>query len=169
MPSNRGRLSPLIERLKAWRISNNLSQAQAVKILVAEGLPIALSTLQQWEIGRRSPQPVAVAALERILARQEKSSLSRAQKTITPVIERLKAWREVNNLSQLQAVEVLRSAGLPAKVKTLQAWETGRNSPQPITAAALQQFLDQHPRITHPPPHRNPPPQSVVRRSSDNG
>jgi transcriptional regulator with XRE-family HTH domain len=169
MPSNRGRLSPLIERLKAWRISNNLSQAQAVKILVAEGLPIALTTLQQWEIGRRSPQPVAVAALERFLARQEKSSLSRAQKAISPVIERLKAWREVNNLSQLQAVEVLRSAGLPAKVKTLQAWENGRNSPQPITAAALQQFLDQHPRITHPPSHRSPPPQSAVRRSSDNG
>jgi transcriptional regulator with XRE-family HTH domain len=169
MPSNPGRLSPLIERLKAWRTSNGLSQAQAVKILVGEGLPVALTTLQQWEIGRRSPQPVAVAALERFLARQEKSSLSRAQKTITPVIERLKVWREVNNLSQSQAVEVLRSAGLPAKVKTLQAWEIGRNSPQPITAAALEQFLDQHPRITHPPPHRSPPPQSAIRRSSDNG
>ncbi len=169
MPRNPGRLSPLIERLKAWRTSNNLSQAQAVKILVGEGLPIALTTLQQWEIGRRSPQPVAVAALERFLARQEKSSLSRAQKTITPVIERLKAWREVNNLSQSEAVEVLRSAGLPAKVKTLQAWEIGRNSPQPITPPALEQFLDQHPRITHPPPHRSPAPQSAVRRSSDNG
>src|SRR5258708_30226846 len=158
MPRNPGRLSPLIERLKAWRTSNNLSQAQAVKILVGEGLPIALTTLQQWEIGRRSPQPVAVAALERFLARQEKSSLSRAQKTITPVIERLKAWREVNNLSQTEAVEVLRSAGLPSKVKTLQTSEIGQNSPQPIPPAAHAHILDHHPRITQPPPHTNPPP-----------
>jgi transcriptional regulator with XRE-family HTH domain len=169
MPSNSARLSPLIERLKAWRTSNSLSQSQAVRILVGEGVPIALTTLQQWEIGRRSPQSVAVAALERFLAKQEKSSLSRVQKTITPVIERLKAWREANNLSQSQAVEVLQAAGLPAKVKTLQAWEIGRNSPQPITAAALEQFLDRHPRITHPPPHRSPPPRSAARRSSDNG
>src|SRR6266550_8576706 len=98
MPSNPGRLSPLIERLKAWRTSNNLSQSHAVKILVGEGLPIALTTLQQWEIGRRSPQPVAVAALERFLARQEKMSASWRHKSVAPVIERLKAWRETNNL-----------------------------------------------------------------------
>src|SRR5258708_27278346 len=116
MPRNPGRLSPLIERLKAWRTSNNLSQAQAVKILVGEGLPIALTTLQQWEIGRRSPQPVAVAALERFLARQEKSSLSLAQKTITPFIERLKAWRQVKNQSRYKTPLVLRSSPLPPKV-----------------------------------------------------
>src|SRR5260221_5125906 len=116
MPRNPGRLSPLIERLKAWRTSNNLSQAQAVKILVGEGLPIALTTLQQWEIVRRSPQPVAVAALERFLARQEKSSLSRAQKTITPVIERLKAWREVTKLNPSEILEAPRSAGVPGQL-----------------------------------------------------
>src|SRR5260221_9143114 len=131
MPRNPGRLSPLIERLKAWRTSNNLSQAQAVKILVGEGLPIALTTLQQWEIGRRSPQPVAVAALERFLARQEKSSLSRAQKTITPVIERLKAWRGGHNLNQSEALEVLPSARPPAKSKTPQTSKSGRHSPPP--------------------------------------
>jgi transcriptional regulator with XRE-family HTH domain len=161
--------SPLIRRLKQWRTSNNLSQAQAVKVLVSEGLPIALTTLQQWEIGRRSPQPVTAAALERFLAEQEKSPLYRAQKTVTPVIERLKAWREVNNLSQSQAVKILIAEGLPAKLRTLQDWEIGRHSPQPITAAALERFLDQHPRITHPSAHRSPPPQSAVRRSSDNG
>src|SRR5260370_2114406 len=118
MPRNPGRLSPLIERLKAWRTSNNLSQAQAVKILVGEGLPIALTTLQQWEIGRRSPQPVAVAALERFLARQEKSSLSRAQKTITPVIQRLQAWRDVDNLSVSEDPGILRSPPHPAKPST---------------------------------------------------
>src|SRR5258706_12556455 len=100
MPRNPGRLSPLIERLKAWRTSNNLSQAQAVKVLVSEGLPIALTTLQQWEIGRRSPQPVTAAALERFLAEQEKSPLYRAQKTVTPGIERLTPWRESKHLTQ---------------------------------------------------------------------
>ena len=161
--------SPLIRRLKYWRTSNNLSQAQAVKVLVGEGLPIALTTLQQWEIGRRSPQPVTAAALERFLAEQEKMSALQRHKTAAPVIERLKVWRQANNLSQTQAVEVILAAGLPAKLKTLQGWETGRHSPQPITAAALERFLDQHPRITHPLLHRSPPPQSAARRSSDNG
>ncbi len=142
--------SPLIRRLKYWRTSNNLSQVQAVKVLVGEGLPIALTTLQQWEIGRRSPQPVTAAALERFLAEQEKMSASRRHKSVAPVIERLKAWRKANNLSQAHAVEVMLAAGLPAKLKTLQGWEIGRHSPQPITAAALERFLDQHTTITHP-------------------
>jgi DNA-binding transcriptional regulator YiaG len=83
------------------------------------------------------------STLERFLGEQEKSVLSRTRKTLTPVIERLKLWREANHLSQSQAVEILQSAGLPAKLKTLQAWESGRNSPQPITAAALERFLDE--------------------------
>jgi transcriptional regulator with XRE-family HTH domain len=169
MPSTPSRLSPLIQRLKAWRKANDLSQPEAAGLLAEAGLPIALATLQQWEIGRRSPQSVTAAALQRFLTNQEKLSATRRHKTIAPVIQRLKAWREASNLSQAQAVEVLLSAGLPAKVKTLQAWEIGRNSPQPITAAALEQFLDQHPTIAHPPAHRNPPPQSAVHRSSDNG
>jgi DNA-binding transcriptional regulator YiaG len=77
-------------------------------------------------------------------------SASRRHKSVAPVIERLKAWRETNNLSQAQAVEAMLAAGLPAKLKTLQGWEIGRHSPQPITAAALERFLDQHPTITHP-------------------
>ena len=143
MSSHPPRLSPVIERLRAWRAAKGLSQSQAAEVLADAGLPISLRTLQQWEVGRRSPQPVTAASLERFLGEQEKSFLSRTQKTITPVIERLKLWREANNLSQSQAIEVLRSAGLPAKVKTLQAWESGRNSPQPITAAALERFLDE--------------------------
>jgi DNA-binding transcriptional regulator YiaG len=139
--------SPLIRRLKYWRRSNNLSQAEAVKVLIGEGLPIALTTLQQWEIGRRSPQPVTAVALERFLAKQEKISALERHKTAAPVIERLKAWRQANNLSQTQAVEVMLAAGLPVKLKTLQGWESGRHSPQPIAAAALERFLDQHPTI----------------------
>jgi hypothetical protein len=71
--------------------------------------------------------------------------VSLSETVIAPVIERLKSWREANNLSRSQAVEVLKSSGLPAKLKTLQARESGRNSPQPITAAALERFLDERP------------------------
>ena len=152
MPRAPSRLSPLIEKLKAWRQARELSQAEAARVLADAGLPIALATLQQWEIGRRSPHSVTAATLERFLAEQEKLAATRGHKSVAPVIQRLKAWREDNNLSQAQAVKALLSAGLPAKVSTLQAWETGRNSPQPITAAALEKFLDQHLRITHQPP-----------------
>jgi hypothetical protein len=89
-----------------------------------------------------------VAALARFLAEQEKLSTTSGQKTVAPVIERLKAWRGSNNLSQSQAVKLLNAAGLPAKLKTLQGWEIGRHAPQAITAAALERFLDQH--STHP-------------------
>ncbi len=87
-------------------------------------------------------------------------ALARAERAIAPVIARLMEWRRANGLSQAQAVGVLCAAGLPAKIKTLQAWEIGRNSPQSITAAALEQFLDQHPAPTRPRSHRTPPPQS---------
>ena len=159
--------SPLIKRLKRWRASNNLSQSKAVEVLVKVGLPIALTTLQQWEIGRRSPQAVTAAALEKFLSEREKASASRSDKKSAPVIQRLKAWRGTNNLSQAQAVEVLSAAGLPANVKTLQSWEIGRHSPHPITAAALARFLDQH--STHSSAHRNPPSQSAGDHSSDIG
>ena len=161
MPSSPSRLSPVIERFKAWRLSTGLSQSQAATALANAGLPVALRTLQQWEIGQHAPHSVTAAALEKFLNEQEKSSLRRTQKTIAPVIKRLTAWREVNGLSQSRAVEVLQAAGLPARVKTLQAWEAGRNSPQPITAAALEKFLDQHQGINPPAANPNPPPQSA--------
>jgi transcriptional regulator with XRE-family HTH domain len=169
MPSNPSRLSPLIERLKAWRLAKDLIQSQATRVLTDAGLPIALTTLQQWEIGRRSPQSVTAAALERFLAEQEKSSTSRSQKITAPVIERLRAWREANSLSQSETIRILVAGGLPAKLRTLQDWESGRHSPQPITAAALERFLDQHPTITDSVSHHNPPPQSAAHRLSDNG
>ena len=156
---------PVVARLKTWRALNNLSQSQAVRILVKAGLPVALPTLQQWEIARSSPRPLMVAALARFLVEQEKRSPTRQKKPVAPVIESLKAWREANNLSQSQAVKLLIAAGLPARLKTLQGWEIGRHSPQAITAAALERFLDQHPTVLHPP--RNPPPQSAEHHSAD--
>ena len=157
---------PVVARLKTWRALNNLSQSQAVRILVRAGLPVALATLQQWEIARSSPRALMAAALVRFLAEQEKLSTTSGQKSVAPVVQRLKAWRESNSLSQSQAVKLLNAAGLPAKLKTLQGWEIGRHSPQAITAAALERFLDQHP--THPSPLRSPPPQSGGHHSADN-
>jgi DNA-binding transcriptional regulator YiaG len=159
---------PVVTRLKAWRTHNSLSQSQAVRVLVEAGLPVALTTLQQWEIARYSPRPLMVAALGRFLVEQEKLSTKSEKKPIAPVIERLKAWREANNLSQSQTVEVLIAAGLPAKLRTLQDWETGRRSPRGLSTSALERFLNEYPRgITHPFSNRTPPPQSAGHHSSD--
>jgi DNA-binding transcriptional regulator YiaG len=136
---------PVITKLKAWRKTHALSQSQAVRALVHAGLPIKLSTLQQWERARSSPQPVTAAALEKFLSDQHETSMP--PRTPAPVILRLKAWREANDLSQAEAVYALVAAGLPAKLPTLRQWETGRRSPPAITAAALQRFLDEHPSI----------------------
>ena len=140
---------PLIRKLKNWRTVNNLSQSEAVRALAAAGLPIALRTLQQWEIGARSPHAVTAAALERFLSEQRKSEVSPVEKSVDPVVLRLKAWREGNKLSQAQAVTVLVAAGLPAKLRTLQHWEIGRRSPRAITAAALARFLDENPKVDY--------------------
>jgi hypothetical protein len=66
---------------------------------------------------------VTATALGKFLDEQEKSLSATPKKRVAPVIKRLTAWREANGLSQSQAVEVLQAAGLPAKLKTLQAWE----------------------------------------------
>jgi DNA-binding transcriptional regulator YiaG len=133
---------PVIAKLKAWRTLSKLSQSQAVQALVAAGLPIKLRTLQTWEIGQSSPQPVTVAALERFLLERHEVTVSR--RTPAPVILRLKAWREANSLSQAEAVRALSTGGVPVKLATLQQWETGRRSPPAITTAALQRFLEEH-------------------------
>jgi transcriptional regulator with XRE-family HTH domain len=160
---------PVIRKLKAWRTAQGFSQSEATRLLIESGVPVALATLQQWEIARSEPRPLMVATLEKFLGAQERLSAARRRKTISPVIERLKAWRQANNLSQSEAVEVLLAAGLPVKLRTLQDWETARRSPRPLSASALDRFLDEHPAITHPSAQRIPVPQSSARRSSDNG
>jgi transcriptional regulator with XRE-family HTH domain len=159
---------PIVTRLKKWRVLNNLSQSQAVRILVEAGLPVALATFQQWEIARSSPRPLMVTALARFLVEQEKLSKTSGQKSVAPVIERLKAWREAHHLSQSQAVEVLVSAGLPAKLRTLQDWETGRRSPRGLSTSALERFINEHSGgITHRFSNHTPPPRSAGHHSSD--
>jgi DNA-binding transcriptional regulator YiaG len=65
-------LAPVIEQLKQWRAKNKLSQAQATKVFNLAGLPITLDALQSWEIGRRSPNPLAAVTLEEFLNRNPK-------------------------------------------------------------------------------------------------
>jgi hypothetical protein len=62
-------LSPLIRLLKEWRVVNGLSQAKAVELFRTEGLPVTLDTLQNWEIGRRTPSQFAAVALSDFLKR----------------------------------------------------------------------------------------------------
>jgi DNA-binding transcriptional regulator YiaG len=65
-------LSPLIQLLKKWRTTNDLTQAEAVKVFQEQGLPVTLDTLQNWEIGRRAPRGLAAVALSDFLKRHSK-------------------------------------------------------------------------------------------------
>lgn len=133
------KLSPVIDKLRAWRTARLLSQSQAVRALSKAGLPIKLSTLQGWEIGRSAPYPVTAAALERFLAEQERKSLT--QRTLSDVVVRLKNWREANHLNRVQAVELLNKAGIPVKYRTMYQWETGQRHPSYSTSWLLDTFL----------------------------
>jgi DNA-binding transcriptional regulator YiaG len=146
-------LSPPIQKLKAWRAANGFSQSHAVRVLQDAGLPIKLSTLQQWEIGRSAPYPVTAAALETFLATQSRradtADISRKRR-IVPIIAKLKAWRASNSLSQSQAVRILVAAGLPVKLRTLQTWESESHAPHHLAAVALNRFLDEYPTPPFP-------------------
>ena len=48
-------------------LSNKLSQAEAAKLFQEAGLPISLRTLQNWEIGHRTPTALAAYALVEFL------------------------------------------------------------------------------------------------------
>jgi transcriptional regulator with XRE-family HTH domain len=136
----RKKLSRVVDKLRAWRTVRDLSQRQAVKVLSDAGLPIKLTTLQKWEIGRSAPHPVTAAAIDRFLSEQERRTQGRRDPT--PGILRLKEWRDQNNLTQAEAVERLIAAEVPIKLQTLQQWESGRRHPSAITEVALAAFLD---------------------------
>jgi hypothetical protein len=51
-------------------------------------------------------------------------------------------------LSQAEAVAVLQKSGLPARIKTLQNWEIGRVVPNRYAEAALDEFLQTHPKVS---------------------
>ena len=69
-------------------------------------------------------------------------------KELVPVIQRLKAWRAKNNISQAEAVQLLVRRGLPIRLRTLQAWEAGQSAPNSFAASALAEYLDKHPTVS---------------------
>jgi len=64
-----------------------------------------------------------------------------------PLIISLKHWREQNSFSQSDAVRVLKKAGIPVTLDSLQNWESGRRNPRAELALALADFLRQDPRV----------------------
>ena len=75
-------------------------------------------------------------------------------KPLSTVAQQLKEWRARNNLSQAQALTVFKEASLPVTLDSLQNWESGRNTPSPLAAAALADFLNRHQKVTPPPSPR---------------
>ena len=69
-------------------------------------------------------------------------------KELSSVVRRLKDWRAQNDISQAEAAEWLRRRGLPVRLRTLQAWEAGRSTHNPLAATALKQFLEKHPTVS---------------------
>jgi transcriptional regulator with XRE-family HTH domain len=57
----------VIAELRAWRERNNLSQAGAVAVMVASGVPVLVGTLRRWEMGYRRPGSMAAKLLEEFL------------------------------------------------------------------------------------------------------
>jgi transcriptional regulator with XRE-family HTH domain len=73
------------------------------------------------------------------------------------IVNRLKAWREANGLSQRGACEVMAKRDFPLKISTLRTWEQEINSPGHFAAKALHAFLEKHPVIRRPPSYKSPP------------
>jgi transcriptional regulator with XRE-family HTH domain len=67
------------------------------------------------------------------------------------VIEKLKAWRTANKLSQRQAAAVMGMHDFPVSIPSIQSWEQGVQTPGKLAARALEAFLEQHPKITDAP------------------
>jgi DNA-binding XRE family transcriptional regulator len=68
-------------------------------------------------------------------------------KQLLPVIVGLKRWREENDLSQLEACQVLNEAGIGVTLDSIQNWEVGRWSPRARVALALADYLRQNPKV----------------------
>ena len=67
------------------------------------------------------------------------------------IVQRLRAWRRRNGLSQRAAAEVMQAHDCPVSISTLQAWEQGRHQPGKLAERMLGVFLKEHPIIENPP------------------
>jgi transcriptional regulator with XRE-family HTH domain len=66
-------------------------------------------------------------------------------------VEKLKAWRAANKLSQRQAAAVMGMYDLPVSIPSIQSWEQRVQTPGKLAARALETFLEQHPKIIDAP------------------
>jgi hypothetical protein len=67
------------------------------------------------------------------------------------IVERFKAWRHSNGLSQRQAALVMQERGVDLPLLTLQKYEIHDRLPGRFAAQAIERFLDEHPVITDAP------------------
>ena len=63
------RASAVVEKLKAWRTANKLSQRQAAAVMGMHDLPVSIPSIQSWEQGVQTPGKLAARALETFLER----------------------------------------------------------------------------------------------------
>jgi DNA-binding transcriptional regulator YiaG len=72
------------------------------------------------------------------------------QRELHPIVVRLKAWRERNELTPRQAAAVLRRYNVPVAYSTLRGWESG-GRPRELMVELIARVLEEHPTITDPP------------------
>jgi transcriptional regulator with XRE-family HTH domain len=76
---------------------------------------------------------------------------------ISSVIDRLKAWRKANNLSQPAAVEVMQGLGFDIGQSTFEKWEAKTLRPGRFTVQVLEMFLEKYPQVECPGGYRTKP------------
>lgn len=74
-----------------------------------------------------------------------------AKERASTVVEKFKAWRAANKLSQRQAAAVMGMHDFPVSIPSIQSWEQGVQPPGKLAAKALEVFLERHPKITDAP------------------
>jgi transcriptional regulator with XRE-family HTH domain len=67
------------------------------------------------------------------------------------IMQKLKAWRKKNGMSQRSAVKVLNDGGVKLPLATYQKYEGGFLNPGRWALAAIERFLDDHKTVTDPP------------------
>lgn len=74
-----------------------------------------------------------------------------ADKELPAVVKKLLSWRRKNHLSQRGAVEIMQARNFDVSLSTLQNWERSARKPGRIVSNALQEFLEENPKIDNPP------------------
>ena len=92
--------SDLVKRLKEWREKNGLSQRQAAEIMMARGVPVMARTLQSWEVGDRSPGPMAAKLLEVFLAANR--TIEVTDRPVYPKVASVVSKKDVGRIRKLR-------------------------------------------------------------------